>query len=451
MEKDQNRSSGRPRVLIVGSTPNMYAFIAILRPHAEFIAATNWRNVPMTCAKSRWCDEFWPIAVPEPTEWDVSSGVPADGATAGFVSYVLELTADLRITHIIPASDQMIFWLSGHRAAFGDAGAILCCPDFAATSLVQDKVRLNEFAEQRGVPVPRRIPVGDDDAALVAVREELGFPVVVKGLTSAGSSGVRYAEDAGQLSSAVQELRKNSPAVALHEYIPGTTEPSVTFLLDKKGVPVVETWLRKVRYADSGRSCCVISVSPPPIAPAVREMARELGMMGWCAFQFKADSRSGELVLIEGNPRSGNNFKILVEIWRSLGIDVGKLTLAAWNGLPLPRHVTPPGLVGASVLEEPTAFVVALRGRLRGSSRPDNKPPGLPRFLLATLATYLRRPVVDVVTKSLLRDPLFFAAAAKHLIRLRFPQPQFVPWGDATLPLRRAKNWDLGVGVEGGE
>lgn len=314
---------------------------------------------------------------------------------------------------------------------------------------MQDKIRLNEFAERHGVPVPRRVVV-EDDAAALAAREDLGFPVVVKGLTSTGASGVRYVTDDGELVAAVRELRASSPEVALHEYVPGAIEPSVTFLLDEKGRPVVETWLRKIRYADSGRSCCVISMPPPRGADAVRELARESGLTGWCAFQFKVDSRGGELVLIEGNPRIGNNFKILVELWRRLGIDVGRLTLAAWNGQALPRHLTPPGLLGVSVLEEPTAFAVALRGRRRKPFRRDNRPPGLPRFVLATLATYARRPVLDVITKSLLRDPAFFVAAAKRLVRIRVPQPQFVPWGDATLPLRRTGSRQLGVDEERG-
>jgi hypothetical protein len=91
----------------------------------------------------------------------------------------------------------------------------------AQTTLVRDKYQMKQFLQAKGVRCARSAEVGTLEAARGFVAE-VGYPIIVKPLASAGAAGTWKADDAGMLMEALRESGASpTRPVLLEEFVTG--------------------------------------------------------------------------------------------------------------------------------------------------------------------------------------------------------------------------------------
>jgi len=101
-------------------------------------------------------------------------------------------------------------------AAVADAGLTFIGPSSAAIAAMGSKTAARRAAKRAGVPV---VPGGDDpiasdtpDAAIAALAESIGYPLLVKAVAGGGGKGMRTAESPADIAGAVRAARSEAGA-----------------------------------------------------------------------------------------------------------------------------------------------------------------------------------------------------------------------------------------------
>lgn len=347
--------------------------------------------------------------------WDPRLG--AQESTKPFVAALLAACVAEGITRLFAFTDLLVCLLAAHSDDFAARGVVCCVPPLAVLQTLQDRFALADHASRYGVHVPSLTPWSDVQT------QRVPFPYLVKQRLSAGGAGVRLVRTNEDLDQVRRDWADVAPAdIGVHEYVPGDREPSVTLLLGRDGTLVTETWLRKVRYASSSPSTCVVTTERPPQGGAVVELLRTAGLVGIVSAQMKVNARTGDLTLIEVNARPGQNSRILVPLWQRQGVDVGAALLHDRVAAG-PPPATPPGVVGVSPVED---LAAVLKHLVR---RPGRSHAG--SYARSYVRTAARRPVIDAWTTAAARRPIRLGGSLLAQLVRTYREPfDFIPYGD---------------------
>jgi biotin carboxylase len=419
-------------MLITGAGTGGYVLVRALRPHARMVGLVTEADQPSVAARSRYVDYHERLAAqPSPDSRHATDG------DASYARAVLAVAKRRGATHVVPVKDRDVLALTAAAADLAAQGVTLCCADAAVAHRVLDKSAVLSAARAYGVDVPRSLSLPRSNGRAPSTVNPFGYPVIVKARRSWGAAGVRLATDAATLDAAVTDLTTPQGRPSLQEYVRGDVEPSLTAFVGGAGSVLVQVWLRKLRYAGPSHSCCVVTTAPPPEAGRVAAFLAGTGLRGPVGVQLKRCADTGRLVLIEVNPRLGQNARIVVRLCERLNIDLGTTLLNCFENTSPERPqptIAAPGLVGVSLPEDPISLVRFLTAGRRAALRADNPRPSVAAYLRSYVDVYRRRPVVDIVSGSLRDDPVFAVRALCELVPyLMREHYRFVPYGDVGL------------------
>ena len=323
---------------------------------------------------------------------------------------------DHRIELIVPITDEVILALRDRLAEL-PVGCQVAIPDAAAALVVNDKAATIDLAASLGIPVPNGL-LGESPAAIRAAAERLGYPVVLKPVTSRvrGETGgvrqhaVTYALDPPDLEQSLAAMA--DVAVLVQSYWTGEGQ-GVELLLDH-GRPVAAFQHRRLREVPVTGGASSMRESMP-LDPALFEYAaRLLGALdfhGLAMVEFRVGPDGPALMEVNGR------------VW-------GSLPLAVAAGMDFPGRLVDLYLGDATAdRSRPTAtdtgYATGVRARnleldlvwigsvLRGSDRSsiDAYPPR--RAALGAIASLMSPRIHDDILSW--SDP---SAGAAELARI---------------------------------
>jgi len=255
---------------------------------------------------------------------------------AGLLRRVAELAARLDdMPILLPTEDPFIKAVAGDRSEY-EIIAQVCASPIEVVDLLLDKLRFNDWARARGLRHPKAVAAPAFDPA-----GPLPFPLVAKPRHPFYGPGLpAFGPDAPNLPDELRfvlledrrgwedfRLRQAEylPHLVVQTFVPGSTPDmfSLGIYADRasevKGLFVG----RKIRGspplfgdARAGQN----DVVPDAVVSEVVRVVRELGFSGIAEFEYKRDPQSGELHLIEINPRS----------WSWIGMTTGSAVDIPW-------------------------------------------------------------------------------------------------------------------------
>lgn len=175
-----------------------------------------------------------------------------------------------------------------------------------SATMLFDKNAVLERVGAAGVPVPRSI-VPSSETEAVAIADELGFPLVVKGEKGAAAQNVRIVGRPGDLLARYREIVLNERGYggrpALQEFIPGPTYLVGGVFVD--GEPLRIAAHRKVLMYPAAGGATVKGMSERPARLIDNALAafRALRFTGLGSLDFLRDDRDEDFKFIEINPR----------------------------------------------------------------------------------------------------------------------------------------------------
>ncbi|MCL2625040.1 MAG: acetyl-CoA carboxylase biotin carboxylase subunit [Planctomycetaceae bacterium] len=123
-------------------------------------------------------------------------------------------------------------------------------PSVEAMAMVGDKNSARSMAQKLGVPtVPGSTGLINSEGEALRIADQIGYPVLVKASAGGGGRGMRVAQDAEQLKTAIAQAAQEAQAafgcadIYLEKYIIGPRHVEVQILADNHG-NVVHLWER---------------------------------------------------------------------------------------------------------------------------------------------------------------------------------------------------------------
>lgn len=215
----------------------------------------------------------------------------------------------------------------------------------SAMEQLGDKNRARSIAVKADVPVvPGSDGLIEDDAEAATVAEQIGYPVLIKATAGGGGKGMRVAENAGALKTALQQAKTEAQAafgnagVYLEKFIANPRHVEVQVIADLHG-NVCHLWERDC--STQRRHQKLIEESPAPNLPqetreamcqaAVRMVKQaDYTNAGTVEFIVDADNR---FYFIEVNARIQVEHPVSEMV---TGIDLIKSQILVASGEPLP-------------------------------------------------------------------------------------------------------------------
>jgi predicted ATP-grasp superfamily ATP-dependent carboligase len=256
---------------------------------------------------TRWAPEFFsrycePLACPSPV-------------TEPERVLELLLAAGERLERpavLLPASDAFALFMSRYRVHLGRRFLFALPPPSVSEALV-DKWLQHQMAERAGIPCPQTFHPGSK-AEVARIKREIDYPAFLKPCVSHlwvpvfGIKGFRI-DGPTDLERRLAEIAPSGLDVIVQAIVPGpnTNHYLVDAYFDDSNQPLALFTRRKIRQypTDFGNGALLESVRAPDAAELGARLLERLQYRGCANIEFKRHARTGELNLIEANPRLG--------------------------------------------------------------------------------------------------------------------------------------------------
>lgn len=178
-------------------------------------------------------------------------------------------------------------------------------PDYETFEKGFDKHRLMEVCKKNGYPHPETYLLEGDTLDGLDL-DKLRYPLLIKPNHTFGARGMTLCNDRKELEEKYPGIRKQFGECHLQTYIPeGGHQVEVQLYVNEKGELVQSSVIKKFRWypEKGGSSCCNISYENKDIVDICYHILLDIGWVGFADFDTIEDPRTGELLIMEINPR----------------------------------------------------------------------------------------------------------------------------------------------------
>ena len=233
------------------------------------------------------------------------------------------------------------------NAAFAEAcaaaGLVFLGPDPIAIKLMGNKAEAKRRAEAAGVPCVRGYQGEQDDDALIAAADAIGYPIMVKAAAGGGGRGMRLATHRDGLGDALRQARSEALAafgsdeMILERAIMRPRHIEVQVLADEHGTVLqlgerdCSVQRRHQKIIEEAPSPAIADATRAAMADAAVRLAAAISYRGVGTVEFIVDA-AGEFFFIEMNTRLQVEHPVTELV---TGIDLVAQQLHVAQGLPL--------------------------------------------------------------------------------------------------------------------
>ena len=239
-----------------------------------------------------------------------------------------------KVDAIIPLADDGAEFLSKNKERIEAMGIVCAVPSFDVFNIANDKQKLMELCERNNLAHPKTRELNPND--LKPAADYVGFPAMIKPNLSQGAKGIVRVGNMSELEAKFSSIYKQFGACTLQQYV---DQPdyyyNVMMYRDKRGKIVGQTIIKIRRYfpLKGGTSCYSETVELPCLLKECEEVLSKLRWVGFADFDVLKDKHSGELKIIEINPRVPSSFQAAF----AAGMDFGRIFMADIFNEPMPK------------------------------------------------------------------------------------------------------------------
>lgn len=211
---------------------------------------------------------------------------------------------------VIPLFNDTAEFASKYKEDIEQYGCKVEIPTWSTFIRAHNKELLMDICKELNIPHPKTEnprKIGYESSI-----KEVGYPCLIKPNLSAGAKGIKIIKNKSEFEQYYEAIVSQFGESTLQEFIPQTgMQLKVQIYRSAKGEIVASSCYEKCRYypIDGGTSTCNHIVSRPDL---VERYARILDYIGWTGiadFDCIEDPRSGEILLMEINPRVPGTIK----------------------------------------------------------------------------------------------------------------------------------------------
>ncbi|MFH1131654.1 MAG: ATP-grasp domain-containing protein [Pseudomonadota bacterium] len=246
-----------------------------------------------------------------------------------FAPRMLEICKQEHVKLVIPTNDHELPVYAKEKGRFSDAGTVVAISSANTIQIGRDKIATSAWLSENGFPTVWQASVDE----VLKSNHEWDYPLVVKPRFGSASLGVSKVRDEAELRMATRDGEFVVQSLA------SGNEHTVDVLLNRNGKCLCAVPRRRLEIR-AGEVSKGMTVREPTLQNLACEIAESLpGAYGVLNIQIFHNAATGELAVIEINPRFGGGYPLSWEagahypVWMIQEI-LGKPSLAnadAWR------------------------------------------------------------------------------------------------------------------------
>lgn len=232
----------------------------------------------------------------------VSPNVHLEAKT--FKTYFYEHIKEHQYDLIIPMGDESAYFLSREKETVEQQYKILCAVEtYSIFELANDKQKLMEVCEKYNIVHPKTRAISGD---LKSVADYVGFPAMIKPNLSAGAKGITRVECLDELKEKYHTIAESFGSCALQQYVEQPDYYYNVMLFRRSDGQIAASTIIKIRRffpLKGGTSCYSETIEHSFLLEQCERCLEKLNWHGFADFDVLEDKCTGELKIIEINPR----------------------------------------------------------------------------------------------------------------------------------------------------
>ncbi|WP_150452020.1 carboxylate--amine ligase [Arenibacter lacus] len=213
-----------------------------------------------------------------------------------FNSYLESNTLDV----VIPMFDFSAQYLSKHKDTLIEKIRFVI-PAFDIFITGFDKNKFMRFCNENNIPHPKTFHVDEFEI----IKSEIIFPAIIKPNITYGARGFAVVNSLAELEIELPNVISKFGDAHIQEFIPAGGRQYLVGIYMKDGELINSTLIEKMRYypIKGGSSCFNKSVKSDELVEICYKASKALNWNGYAHYDLIEDPRSGEIKIMELNPR----------------------------------------------------------------------------------------------------------------------------------------------------
>lgn len=246
-----------------------------------------------------------------------------------YLAFVKSFVEQNQIDAVIPMGDVLAEFLSRNKSILKNLTHFLM-PDYQDFVRATDKNQLMVLCKEKNYPHPFTINTVTN--VKVIDRQTIPFPLLIKPNITCGARGMTLVNSYEELCVKLPLIQAEYGDCHLQQYVKqGGAQVEVQLFIDEKKHLVNSSVIYKYRWypEKGGSSSCAKSVKNDKIVDILYRLLLDLNWVGFADFDTIEDPDTGELLIMELNPRVPACVKCAIEA----GIHWGEIITNGYLGL----------------------------------------------------------------------------------------------------------------------
>lgn len=261
---------------------------------------------------------------------------PLTGDVDAYGAYLKRHLKQHKYDLVIPMGDESAAFLSLNKKILEQMyGCSVAIPSYPKFERANDKAKLMGICRDYGIPHPRTQEINLENIEEAA--KYVGFPAMIKPNVAAGAQGIQKVNNISELREFLLPILGTFGASTLQEYV---EQPSyyynVMLYRNAKGAIIGQTVIKIRRYfpLKGGSSCYSETVFKPELIEECSKLLQILDWEGFADFDVLEDKHTGDLKIIEINPRVPSSLQASF----AAGVNFAQIYLDDFLGKPYKEY-----------------------------------------------------------------------------------------------------------------
>lgn len=251
-------------------------------------------------------------------------------SSEAYLRQVINTIKRYKIETIVPMGDVASEFLSRNKTELQKLVRYQM-PDYCDWLRGVNKSELMRVCRDKGYPAP--LTFTDEKELFATDKSTIPFPLLIKPNITCGGRGMTLVNSYEELMEKYPRIKKDYGDCHFQQYIKqGGAQVEVQLYIDENRELLHSSAIYKYRWypEKGGSSCCAVSVKNDKIVNILHKLLIDLNWVGFADFDTIENPDSGELLIMELNPRVPACVKCAIEA----GIQWGQILVDEYLGEP---------------------------------------------------------------------------------------------------------------------
>lgn len=260
-----------------------------------------------------------------------------------YLNYVKDLILSEVIDVVLPMGDVLAEFVSKNKKELEKITNIQT-PDYNSFLRGYDKNQLMNLCQEKGYPHPYTIDMSKIDSLDNSLLINFPFPGLLKPNCTTGGRGMTLIFSYDDLCEKYSNIYYEYGECHLQKFIRnGGRQIKIQLYIGEDGTLIASSVLDKVRWypIKGGASCCSVSIVNEEMVSVCYQILKDIGWIGFADFDAIEDPDTGELLIMEINPR----LPACIGASIYAGINWGEILVRGAMGLEQEQYIYKQGVV----------------------------------------------------------------------------------------------------------